>query len=134
MEITCPKCSKDTTFNVTAKVSCSHCQASFQKIKFAKKAAITAWAALAVGGYAGHKIDDFLESNRYPATLEFALIESCTKGARNISYQRLADVKFEVCACALEKAQKTFDLKRYKAEPSAFASRMWAEAPSCISN
>ncbi|GEM_PF-6254316 len=63
MEITCPKCSKGTTFNVTDTISCSHCQTSFNKIKFAKKAMITAWGALAIGGFAGHKIDDFLEPN-----------------------------------------------------------------------
>lgn len=134
VEITCPKCSKDTTFNVTEAISCSHCQTSFQKIKFAKKAVITAWTALMVGGIAGHKIDDFLEPNRYPATTEYALIESCTKGLRDMSYQRLVTLKFEMCACALVNTQKAFNFKRYDAEPLAFASRMRTETLNCISN
>lgn len=134
VEITCPKCSKDTTFNVTEAISCSHCQASFQKVKFAKKAMITAWTALAVGGYAGHKIDDLLEPNRYPIAIEYAVIESCTKGGREIGYQRLATAKFGICACALEKTQKTIDFKLYKSDPSDFWTTMRAMAPTCTSN
>lgn len=134
MEITCPKCSKETTFNVTEAISCSHCQTGFHKLKLAKKAVITAWMALAVGGYAGHKIDDFLEPNRYPIAVEYALLESCAKGEREIGYLRLAPTKFGVCACALEKTQKIIDFKRYGAEPAAFWTTMKASAPGCTSN
>lgn len=134
MEITCPKCSKNTTFNVTDTISCSHCQSSFDKIKFAKKAMITAWSALVIGGYAGHKIDDLLEPNRYPVEVEYALIESCAKGGQEIGYQRLAVAKFGVCACALERTQKTIDFKRYKDKPSDFFSTMRTSVRSCSSN
>lgn len=134
MEITCPKCSKSTTFNVTDTISCSHCQTTFNKIKFAKKAMITAWSALAIGGYAGHKIDDLLEPNRYAVAVEYALIESCAKGGKEIGYQRLTAAKFEVCACALERTQKTIDFKRYKAAPSEFWTTMRTSALSCTSN
>ncbi len=133
MDITCPKCSKESTFNVTEAISCSHCKASFHKLKLAKKAVISTWLAIGAAGYAGHKIDDWLEPNRYPAAIEYALIESCTKGLREISYQRSTTVKFGVCACALEKTQTAFDFKRYKAEPSAFSATMRTEAPNCIS-
>lgn len=133
MEITCPKCSKETTFNVTDTISCSHCQTSFNKIKFAKKAMITAWSALAIGGFAGHKIDDFLEPNRYAVAVEYALIESCVKGGMNIGYQRLATAKFGICACALEKTQKTIDFKRYNDTPSEFWTTMRASTLGCTS-
>lgn len=93
MDITCPKCSKESTFNVTEAISCSHCKASFHKLKLAKKAVISTWLAIGAAGYAGHKIDDWLEPNRYPAAIEYALIESCTKGLREISYQRSTTVK-----------------------------------------
>ncbi len=133
MEITCPKCSKGTIFNITEAISCSHCQTSFNKIKFAKKAMITAWSALAIGGVAGHKIDDFLEPNRYAIAVEYALIESCVNGGREIGYQRLTAAKFGVCACALEKTQKTIDFKHYKAAPSEFWTTMRASTLSCMS-
>lgn len=132
MEITCPKCSKATTFNVTEAISCSHCQTSFHTLKLAKKTIIAAWAALAIGGYAGHKIDDLLEPHRYPVAIEYALIESCTTGGRDIAYQRVVTTKFRVCACALEKTQKTIDFKRYQGEPAAFWNAMRAAAPQCM--
>ena len=134
MEITCPKCSKDTTFDVSETISCSHCQISFNKIKFAKKAMIATWGALAIGGYAGHKIDDYLEPNRYSLAVEYALIESCVTGGREVNYQRLATAKFGLCACALEKTQKTIDFKSYKAEPTKFLSAMRDSISSCRSN
>lgn len=133
MEITCPKCSKSTMFNVTDVIGCSHCLTSFSKIKFAKKAMITAWSALAIGGYAGHKIDDLLEPNRYAVAIEYALIESCAKGGGEIGYQRLAKAKFEVCACALEKTQRSIDFKHFQSAPSEFVTTMRASVLSCTS-
>lgn len=134
MEIKCPTCNKETTFNVTEAISCSHCQTSFQAFKFVKKAVVSGWLALGVAGYAGHKIDDWLEPNRYPVTIEYALIENCIKGRGEVGYQRPTAIKFELCACALEKTQKAFDFKRYKAEPSAFSAKIRAEALSCAAN
>ena len=67
VEITCPKCSKETEFNVTDAISCEHCKSSFSGLRLAvKKALLPTVGALALAGYAGHKLDDLLEPNRYP--------------------------------------------------------------------
>lgn len=132
MEIICPECNRETAFNVTEAISCSHCKTSFQKLKLARKATITAWTALAVGAYAGHAIDDFLEPNRYPVSIEYALVESCTQGGKATGYNQRTDKKFAACTCALEKVQKTFDFQRYKAEFDEFSAAMREAAPSCL--
>lgn len=133
MEITCPKCSKATTFNVTEAISCQHCQTSFHSLKLAKKAIVTAWTALAVGGYAGHKIDSLFATHRYPAAIEYAVIERCTTGGRDIAYQRQVARQFGVCTCALEQAQQHIDYRRYQSEPTALSNAMRAAVPQCIS-
>jgi hypothetical protein len=134
VKITCPKCSKETTFNVTEAISCSQCKTSFHGLKLTKKAMITAWTALAIGGYAGHKIDDLLEPNRYPTMIEFALLESCAKGGKEMGFQRIVSKRLGMCACILEETQKTIDFKRYQAEPSEFWTTMRTKTQSCLTN
>ena len=132
MEITCPKCSKGTNFNVTDIISCSHCQASFESLKLVKKAMIGTVTALMIGGIAGHKIDDLLEPSRYPIATEYALVEQCVKGRKESLYVSNAKVKFAICTCALTKAQKHYDFKAHNNTPDAFQASMNASATNCF--
>jgi hypothetical protein len=132
VEITCPKCSKETDFKVTDAISCEHCKSSFSGLRLAvKKALLPTVGALALAGYAGHKLDDLLEPNRYPLETEYALVESCVQGAKRSDYWKLAEGKFELCSCALKLAQKTVNFKKFKDEPAKFKQAMAAASLNC---
>ncbi|OWL82964.1 hypothetical protein [Halopseudomonas aestusnigri] len=131
MEITCPECKKSTPLQITEGLCCEHCQTSFEKLKLAKKALITTSAALAIGGFAGLHADDFFESNRYPLAIEYSLLESCSKGSSEVSYNRRREELFAICTCALGTAQEDIDYKHYKKAPIDLAKAMEAAVKEC---
>lgn len=134
LKITCPKCAKNNIFDVTESVKCVHCDASFDSVKFAKKALIGTVSALVIGGIAGKEIDDFLEPNRYPIKTEYALIEGCVKGTNATLLMQTARKKFEICSCALSITQKHFDHNRYEKYPIAFGASLKGSTQRCVSD
>lgn len=131
MEITCPECKKPTAVQITEGLCCEHCQTSFEKLKFAKKAFITTTSALALGTVIGLNADDFFESHRYPLPIEYALVEACSHGKSSVDYYRRAGQRFEVCACALKTVQEDISYKQYKKAPREFVGAMESAAREC---
>lgn len=132
VEITCPKCSKITDFNVTDAISCKHCKCSFSTLRLAVKITLLPTVgALAIGGAIGHQLDSFFEANRYPLEIEYALVESCVQGAKRSEYWRRAEQKFVLCSCALTYAQKNVNFKKFKEAPSQFSQAMTAAIQNC---
>lgn len=135
VEITCPKCSKNTDFKVTDAIRCEHCEGSFSALRLAvKKTLLPTVGALAIAGYAGHKLDDFLEPNRYPLEIEYALVESCVQGVKRSDYWGQVEGKFELCSCALKHAQKTVNFKQFNEAPTKFRQAMTAASLNCSSS
>lgn len=132
MEITCPKCSKTTDFNVTDAISCEHCKSSFSTLRLAVKATLLPTVgALVIGGAIGHQLDGFFEVNRYPLEIEYALVESCVQGAKRSEYWQRAEEKFVLCSCALTQAQKNVNFKKFKEAPAQFRHAMTAATQNC---
>lgn len=132
VEITCPKCSKITDFNVTDAISCEHCKNSFSRLRLVVKATLVPTVgALAIGGVIGHQLDNFFEANRYPVEIEYALVESCVQGAKRSEYWRLAEQKFVLCSCALTHAQKSINFKKFKEAPAQFRQAMTVSTQRC---
>jgi hypothetical protein len=131
MEITCPECKKATAVQIAEGLCCQHCQTSFEKLKFAKKALITTTSALTLGTVIGFNADDFFEPNRYPLRIEYALVEACSNGKPSVDYYRRAGQRFEVCACALKTVQEDISYKQYKKAPIAFVGAMESAAKEC---
>ena len=132
VEITCPKCSKITDFKVTDAISCEHCQSSFSTLRLAAKATLLPTVgALVIGGGIGHQLDSFFEANRYPLEIEYALVESCVQGAKRSEYWRRAEQKFVLCSCALSRAQKNVNFKKYNEAPAQFRQAMTAATQNC---
>lgn len=132
MEITCPKCSKITDFNVTDTISCEHCKSSFSTLRLAVTTTLfPTVAVLAIGGAIGHQVDSFFEANRYPLEIEYALVESCVQGAKRSEFWRRAEQKFILCSCALTHAQKSVNFKKFKEATAQFRQAMTAATQNC---
>lgn len=131
MEITCPECRKSTPLQITEGLCCEHCQTSFEKLKLVKKAFIGTSAALTIGGIVGLKADDVFEKNRYPSVIEYSLLERCSNSTRGIDYGRTAEMRFQICACALKEAQEDFDYSRFNKSREEFTWAMTSAARAC---
>ncbi|MED5524906.1 MAG: hypothetical protein VX447_09160 [Pseudomonadota bacterium] len=106
MKVSCPQCNKETVLPVAESVTCQHCQSDLNVKKAIGKRLLPLWMILALGGYAGHRLDDALEVKRYPLAFEYALIDTCLKGSGITASQWISSAqKLQHCQCAIEKVE-----------------------------
>jgi hypothetical protein len=123
MHIECPSCKADNKIEFGENILCSKCKKSFagHYYKKFKKPLISATTALIIGAYGAVKIDGhFFEENRYPAVIEYALIDQCISSYdAPISYGTLSN-KRDTCISALEKTQEVFSYSEFKEDQRKF--------------
>ena len=121
IEITCPKCSKDNTVKLSDQLNCKHCEEEITGKKYIRKPWILIPTTLAVlsGVAGGVYIDEKIETDRYPISIEHSIVESCIHADGKIRNKKYVIEKKEICVCALENtideiSYSEFQNKKYK--------------------
>ena len=104
MIIKCPHCATNNTIAYAEHIACGECKKNFQGESFTKlkKPLISAGVTLILGVYAGHKVESWMDENRYPLSIEYAIVDTCVNNSsrsRSITYYK--DLR-DVCLCAAE--------------------------------
>jgi hypothetical protein len=127
MKITCPKCQKDNEIVVKNGTKCLHCNKPLDGYTFIKPL-IPAFLliALTVGGT--RTVEHFTDGNRYPAKIEYALIDQCISSYDDpIRFSALIK-KRESCISALEETQQDFSYSDFKNDQAKFMRKFRQQA------
>lgn len=131
IKLRCPNCRKENAIYLSRDIACTHCGKSLGDKKYIKP--MVSGMTVAIIAFAGGiKLDDYLEKNRYPVNVEYALIESCISAAEEPLAVRVFDRKKEICQDALVRTQHTIDFGQYKAEPDTFIAEYEKQCISII--
>lgn len=122
MKITCPECQKDNEFIINNETKCQHCDKSLDGYTFTKPL-IPAFLliALTIGGSRAY--EHFTDENRYPAKIEYALIEQCIASDNNTMRWSTIKKKRDACISALEKTQDDFSYSDFKEDQGKFINK-----------
>ena len=131
MKIECPKCFKENSLNLEAKVNCGHCKEEITGYTY-KKPLISATTALIIGAGGFFAVDNYVLSNdRYPISAEYELIELCTSSYQKPMKSRSFSEKKSVCICALEETMKDISYSDLNDEESNFIGVFETKASEC---
>lgn len=134
IEITCGNCSKDNTIKLSNELNCKHCEDEITGKKYIKKPWILIPTTIAVlsGVAGGVYIDEKIETDRYPMSIEHSLLENCIssyeKPLRNSHIRK----KKKVCVCALEDTIKEVSYGEYKDSKNLFTRVYELKANDCL--
>ena len=134
IKITCGNCSKDNTVKLSNELNCKHCEEEITGKKYIKKPWILIPTTIAVlsGIAGGVYIDEKIEMDRYPISVEHSLLENCIssyeKPLRNSHIRK----KKEVCVCALENTIKEVSYGKYENSKNMFTRVFELKAKECI--
>ena len=131
MKITCPKCLKDNEFIVNDETKCQHCDKPLDCYTFIKPL-IPAFLliALTIGG--ARTYEHFTEENRYPAKIEYALIEQCITSDNSSIRWSTIKKKRDACIIALEETQNEFSYSDFREDQRKFIDKFHQHAVANI--
>lgn len=134
IEITCGSCSKENTIKLSNELNCKHCEVEITGKKYIYKPWILIPTTVAVlsGLAGGVYIDEKMETDRYPMTIEHSLLESCISSYKRPLKSSHIRKKKEVCVCALEDSIKEVSYSEYKDSNNMFIRVFELKAKDCI--
>lgn len=119
--IECPHCKKDNIINID-NTNCTNCDKSFSGIKFKKAvASILMTGILVSSGLFGYKQYQ-INSHRYPASVEFSIIDQCVASSGQIIPRENVNQKLNICIYSLEKSQVDISYSEYSSDRTKFAN------------
>ena len=134
IEITCGSCSKDNTIKLSNELKCKHCEEEITGKKYIKKPWILIPTTIAVlsGVAGGVYIDEKIETDRYPMSIEHSLIENCISSYEKPLNRSNIRKKKEVCICALEDTINDISYSEYKDSKSLFIRVFENKSRECM--
>ena len=134
VKIVCSECKKGSEFSIPEVINCEHCnepitlKGSFIK-GLGKKGVI---ATVLTASIAVTQADDFLFPNRYPSSVEFAIINTCISGDESSYFSRdQIAKKRDICICAFDKTQAIIDYPTFEEKPDFFISTFQKSHSQC---
>lgn len=130
--VSCPSCSEENKLDHGHRVDCEKCKKPITGHTYATKgvSAIFAFAA----GFAGWGLVDrnFLESERYPMDVEYAMVNACANGDFRVLPRQLYESKQEVCLCAVEKVTAALPYSELVERESEFRGVLESSVSECV--
>lgn len=123
-------CAEKSDLRATIQIHCASCRATFDKIEIKKPVkviSVTAFAAYAASLLFTYAIND----NRYPLTVEYEILESCTKSSTIPLSSKQYGIKKERCLCALEDTMNEVSYTRYLVDEGGFINSFKDNAKEC---
>jgi hypothetical protein len=119
MKITCPECQKDNEIVINDETKCQHCDKPLDGYTFIKPLMpAVLLIALTIGGTKA--AEHFTDENRYPAKIEYALIDQCISFYDNPIRMGALKNKRDACISALEETQEDFTYSDFKDDQEKF--------------
>jgi len=114
----------------TVEFQCKTCESIIEK--FSIKKPLKAAGLAAVLAYGGSQFIDYaITDNRYPLSVEYAVLEACSSSYKEpISYSSYGSKK-QLCLCALENTMNEISYIRYKVDEKGFLKAFEKNAKSC---
>ncbi|OCH21862.1 hypothetical protein [Aliivibrio logei] len=131
MKIECPHCQTDNKIEFAENIVCKECEKSFKGFKFSKRKLISSGAVLAVGLIGGYKVNTALDEVRYPLETEYAIVDSCINGSKNMVSTSWYESKRELCLCTLGKTTEDISYSTYQSDQNAFVSAFKQNTKGC---
>jgi hypothetical protein len=134
MKFECPSCNKGNDLDIDTAICCSHCETSFDGIKFQKiKSALfgTAMTFIA-GGIIFDKAEDYMFGERLPIALEFEIVQSCVDSDDRSMSSSVYKKKKQSCLCGLEETLDELDYGDFKDSPIKFQALFSRKARQCL--
>ncbi|WP_281544946.1 hypothetical protein [Grimontia sp. SpTr1] len=116
MHIECPHCATSNKIEFAEHIICCECDKSFKGQSFGKlkKPLISAGTAAIIGLVSGFKIEQLMDENRYPVSVEYAIVDTCVNSsAQPLSISQYKD-KRQVCLCAVEATVSQVSYRDFK--------------------
>ncbi|ORJ58680.1 hypothetical protein [Geothermobacter hydrogeniphilus] len=131
MKITCPECQKDNEFIINDETKCQYCDKPLDGYTFIKPL-IPAFmlVLLTIGG--ARTYVHFTDENRYPAKIEYALIDQCINSYNGIMKWNAMKKKRDACISALEETQDDFSYSDFKENQRKFMAKFRQHAVANI--
>ncbi|MDD5051424.1 MAG: hypothetical protein PHO27_01685 [Sulfuricurvum sp.] len=132
LELSCPKCDKDNTVNLSTQLSCKHCGEILTEQKYIKKPllSISTTKSIILGTILSGLVMSFLyftfKKDRYSTREEFTILTNCIMQNKNL-FGRSSSDRQNICIDAYNQTledERDLDQKLY-AEKSQIFSKLF---------
>lgn len=123
-------CGDEAEIVATVEFQCKICESTIEK--FSIKKPLKAVGLAAVIAYGGSQFIDYaISDNRYPLSVEYAVLEACSSSYKEpLSYSSYG-FKKQLCLCALEDTMNEISYIRYKVDEKGFLKAFEKNVKSC---
>jgi hypothetical protein len=130
--VTCSSCSANNELDQQRQINCEKCEEPITGHKYGAKGALSAVLAFTVG-FTGYGLVDrnFLETERYPMKIEYAMVNACTNADLSALAAELYQTKQEICLCAVEKTVQALPYSEFTDRRSEFRGLLSSNVDKC---
>ena len=131
IKIECPHCAEENTINLSSEIKCKHCDESLIGEKY-RKPLISAFTAILLGIGGGVALDEYLETDRYPISVEYKIMDNCISSYDKPLAKNIYGKKTDICLCALYKTEKKYNYSEYRENEYKFLNIFEEKAKECM--
>ncbi|MBE1275501.1 hypothetical protein [Enterovibrio baiacu] len=133
MIIECPHCATNNSIDFAEHITCCECKKSFkgQSFRKLKKPLLSAGTAVVLGIIGGIKTEQFLDENRYPIHVEYAIVDTCLNSSNRTLHISQYKDKRSVCLCAIESTIANVSYRDFKESQKLFNEPFKAAIAEC---
>jgi len=130
--VTCSSCSASNALDQQRRIKCEKCEEPLTGHKYGGKVALPAVLAFTVG-FSGYGLvnRNFLETERYPMKVEYAIVDACANGDSGFLPRELYESKREICLCAVEKTVEALPYSEFEERKSEFWGLLASNVDAC---
>lgn len=131
LEIECPHCFKENKINLSTEIKCKHCDKPLIGEKY-RKPIISGMTAIIFGLSGGYYVNEWIDKERYPISVEYSIIEKCVSNYDKPIKKKIYGNKREVCICAMEKTEQELSYSEMKETTHDFINIFESKARGCM--